>query len=103
MDQRLQKISNIKLHYRHGKATLTFISGLQETIHSYEKPVDDLYEVFILYRAYERFVGKMGWHLIAAYLASKYGISTEEKSFEQVVKEIGEVQQKTLKEMEEHV
>ena len=104
MDQRLQKISSIKLHYRHGKATVEFYDNESgDTIHSHKKPVNDLYEVFIFYKAYERFVAEKGWHLIAAHLADMYGVSIEGKSVEQVTQEIRTVQQKLYKEMDVYV
>lgn len=104
MDKRLQQTCSIKLHYRHGIATVVFHDDtVSKVIHSYEKVVADLYEVFTLYKAYERFIGIMGWHLLAAYLAGEYGVSIEGKPVEQVVKEIVEAQQKELGEMGEYV
>lgn len=101
MDQRLKQYFSIKLHYKNGVAKVAFHDEtVFGDIHSYEKTAANLYEVFILYKAYERFVAKKGWHLAAAHLAGFYGISIEGKSFTQVVNEIGIAQQKELERME---
>lgn len=104
MDKRLKQYCSIKLHYRHGRATVALqMNGIFEVIHSHGKAVSDLHEVFILYKAYERFIAERGWHLVAYHLAKENGIRTQDKSINQVIKEIHATQQKRLKEMDLYV
>lgn len=104
MDQRLQQICSIKLHYRHGITTVTFHDDtVFGVIHSYGKVAVDLYEVFTLYKAYERFIEQKGWHLLLAHLAGEYGVTIQGKSPLQVSEEVGIAQRKQLKELEQNV
>lgn len=104
MDKRLKEISNIKLHYRHGIATVTLedetVFGI---IHSHKKAAATLYEVFVMYKAYERFIEKHGWGLLVARFAGELNIAIQGKSIGQVTKEINEALLKQSKEMDVYV
>lgn len=104
MDQRLQQYCSIKLHYRHGIATVAFHDDtVFGVIHSYEKGAANLYEVFILYKAYERFIEQQGRNLLVARFANELDINIQGKSLNQVVKEIDKALQIQLKEQDENV
>ncbi len=102
MDKRLQQYCSIKLHYKNGIATVAFHDDtVFGVIHSYKKVAASLYEAFILYKAYERFIEQKGLYLVLAHLAREYDINVQGKSPLQVSEEIGIAQQKQLKEMGE--
>lgn len=104
MDQRLQQFCSIKLHYKHGIVTVAFHDDtVFGVIHSYDKVAADLYEVFVLYKAYERFIEQKGWHLVLAHLAGEYGVTIQGKSPLQVSQEVGIAQQNQLKELDANV
>lgn len=104
MDKRLQQFCSIKLHYRHGNATMAFQDDtVFGVIHSHKKVAANLYEVFILYKAYKRFIQQYGWSLLIARFAHELDIDIQGKSLNQVTKEISTELQIQSKEMGEPV
>lgn len=96
----LEKSFSVQMHYRNSKVQVSLMFEGDYEVHTAKFKTCSLYDAFVTYKAYERFVEEHGHLLALDHLTRLYNVDCIDLSFSEAVKAVGIAQQKELEEKE---